>query len=69
MKHLNQLWPGDWVKQISKMNEAVGMKNRFTMDGGGGGVCLSFQKARVLEMYWLRSIVSYVWEEMTQSLK
>ena len=23
------------MKQIAKMNEAVGMKNRFTMDGGG----------------------------------
>ena len=33
--HLIQLWPGDWVKQIAKINEVVGMKNRFTMDGGG----------------------------------
>ena len=30
-----QLWPGDWVKQMEKMNEAVGMKNCFTMDEVG----------------------------------
>ena len=35
MKHLIQLWKCDWVKQIVKMNEAVGMKNNITMDGGG----------------------------------
>ena len=35
LKHLTQLWPGDWVKQIAKINEAVGMKNRFMMDGEG----------------------------------
>ena len=34
LKHLIQLWPDDWVKQIEKMNEAVGTKNSFTMDGG-----------------------------------
>ena len=27
LKHLIQLWPGDWVKQMAKMNEAVCMKN------------------------------------------
>ena len=35
LKHIIQLWPVDSVKQIAKMNEAVGMKNHFTMDGGG----------------------------------
>ena len=35
MKHLIQYWIGDLVKQMEKMNEAVGMKNCFTMDGGG----------------------------------
>ena len=34
MKHLIQLGPVDWVKQIVNMNEVVGMKNHLTMDGG-----------------------------------
>ena len=33
LKYIIQLWPCDWVKQMTKMNEAVGMKSRFTMDG------------------------------------
>ena len=28
LNNLIQLCPGDWVKQMSKINEAVGMKNR-----------------------------------------
>ena len=35
LKHLVQLWPGNWVNQMGKMNEAVGMENRVTMNGGG----------------------------------
>ena len=35
LKHLIQLWSVDWVKKMVKMNEAVGRKNIFTMDGGG----------------------------------
>ena len=35
LKNIIQLWPGDWVKQMEKMNEAVGMKNFFTMDEVG----------------------------------
>ena len=35
LKHIIQLWPGDWVKQMEKMNEVVGMKNRLTIAGGG----------------------------------
>ena len=34
MKHLIQLWPSDWVNQMAKMNEIVGMKNRLMMSGG-----------------------------------
>ena len=44
MKHLIQLWPGDWVKQMPKMNEAMGMKNRFTMDGGGKWFVCPFER-------------------------
>ena len=35
LNNLIQLWSGDWVKQLEKMNDAVGMKNRFMMNGGG----------------------------------
>ena len=35
LKHLLQLWPGDWVRHMAKMNEAVGIKNCFKMNGGG----------------------------------
>ena len=35
LKHLIQLWQGNWVRQMAKMNEAVGMKNLFTSNGGG----------------------------------
>ena len=31
LMHLVQLWTGDWVKQMAKMNESVGMKNRLTV--------------------------------------
>ena len=29
MKHLIEVWLGDWVEQLSKMNEAVGERNRL----------------------------------------
>ena len=35
LKHLIKLWPGDWEEQMEKMNEAVCMKNRVTLNGGG----------------------------------
>ena len=35
MKHLIQLWTRNCVKQMAKMNEAVGMKNFLTMGWGG----------------------------------
>ena len=35
LKHVIKLWSGDWVKQIAKMNEVVGMKTHFMMDRGG----------------------------------
>ena len=42
LKHLIQLWPGDCVKQMIKIYEAVGMKNHFTMDGRGKRLVCSF---------------------------
>ena len=44
LKHLIQFWPGDWVKYMAKMNEAVGMNNRFTMDEGGKQTVLPFRR-------------------------
>ena len=35
LKHLIKLWPGDWEKQMEKINEAVTMKNCVTVNGGG----------------------------------
>ena len=35
LKHIIQLCPGDWVKHMEKMNEAVFIKNRYTVNGGG----------------------------------
>ena len=44
LKHLNQLWPGDLVKQIVKMDEAFGLKNCFTVDGGDKGFIFTFRR-------------------------
>ena len=38
LKHIIKFWPGDWEKQIAKINEAVCMNN-LTMDGGGKCLC------------------------------
>ena len=35
LKHLIKLWPGDWEKNMERMNKAVTMKNRVTLNGGG----------------------------------
>ena len=44
LKHLIQLWPGDWVKHMSKMNEEVGTKNRVTVGGGGKRIVRIFRR-------------------------
>ena len=43
LKHLIQLWTGDWVKQMAKMNEAVVMNNRLTMVGIGKWIVHPFK--------------------------
>ena len=43
-KNLIQLCPGDWVKQVSKINEAVDVKNRFKMDGEGKRLVCLFKR-------------------------
>ena len=42
--HLTQLWPGYWVKQMAKINEAVGMKNCVTMGGGRKCIARTFRR-------------------------
>ena len=42
MKHPIQFWPGDWMKHMAKINEAIGVTNRFTMDGRGKRIFCPF---------------------------
>ena len=48
LKHLIQLWTGDWISQMSKMNEAFCMNNRVTTNGEGKRLVRHFKKSRVL---------------------
>ena len=43
LKHLIQLWPGDWENRTEKMNEAFGMNNYVTVDGGGKQMVCPFR--------------------------
>ena len=47
LKHIVQLCPDDWVIQMAKMNEAVDMKNRVTINGEGKRLVRPF-KSHVL---------------------
>ena len=42
LKHIIQSWSGYWFKHMAKNNEAVGMNNRLTMDGGEKGLVHNF---------------------------
>ena len=44
LRHLIQLWPCDWVKQMEKMNIAVGEKNRLDISGGKERLVLPFRR-------------------------
>ena len=44
LNHIIQLWPGDWVKKMSRMNEAVGMKNHLTVAGGNKCLVCPFRR-------------------------
>ena len=72
MKHLIQLWPGDWLKQIEKMNEAFSMKNRFTMDGGGTPLVRPFKRKYLCKYVGYILSVIYgnkghkLWSEITK---
>ena len=69
LKDIIQLWTGDWVNHMEKMNEAVGMKNRFTVDGRGEWVVRSFRSQENWKCIGYFSIGSYLWEERTQPLE
>ena len=73
LEHLIQLWPVDWVKQMLKMNEVVGMNNRLTMGGGGKRIVCPFRGQK----FWkcigcVLSAVTYgkkgkiLWSEITK---
>ena len=34
LKHLRELWLGDWIEQMSKTNEEVGERNQHQKAGG-----------------------------------
>ena len=62
LKYLIQLWPGDWLRRMEK-NETSGLyEESFYTKWGRERVSKTFQKARVLEIYWLYFIGSYLWE-------
>ena len=44
LKQLIQLWPGDWVNQMEKINEAVGMNNRLAVYGGWKRIFFPFRR-------------------------
>ena len=62
------------MKQIEKMNEAVGMKNLFTMDGGGKRLVCPFKSQELWKCIGRVILgVNYgnkghkMWSEMTKS--
>ena len=44
MKHLIQLWPGDWVKQTTKINLSVGEENNLNCYGGKNQLVCTFRR-------------------------
>ena len=74
LKHIIKLWPGDWEKQMEKMNEAVCMMNRVTLNGGGKQQVKIFTR----QEFWkcigcILSAVTYgkkgrkLWSELSKS--
>ena len=56
LNHLLKVWPGDWVKKMSKMNEAVGENNGLDKLGGKRQFVHFFQRTStgnlLVELYW-----------------
>ena len=59
--HLIKFWPGDWFKQMKKMNQAVVENNSLDTTVGRKCPVRPFIKKRYLEMYWVHYIGSYLW--------
>ena len=49
------------MKQMAKINEAVGMKNRVAVDGGGKRLVRPFKRQEFCKFIGLYSIVSFLW--------
>ena len=69
-----QLWPGDWVKQMEKNNDAVDMKNRFTVDRGRKRLVHPFKRrelckciACVLSEVTYGKKINKIWSERPKS--
>ena len=48
LKHIIQLGQDHWLNQIAKTNEAFGMNNYFTMEGGGRRLVRPFRR----QQFW-----------------
>ena len=60
LKHIIQLWPGDWVKHMEEINEAVGMNNHLTIVGGGKQIVCPFRIKELWECVgWIILAVTY----------
>ena len=73
LKHLIKLWPGDWEKQMKKKNEAVCMKNRVTLNGGGKRQVKNFTRQEFWKFIgFILSSVTYgkkgckLWSELSK---
>ena len=71
LKHIIQLLPGDWEKQMSKNKYAVGMKNCVMVGGGGTQIVSPFRRQELWKCIgFFLSAVSYrkkghkLWIEM-----
>ena len=69
LNHLIQLWPGDWVNRMEKMNETYGINNCLDLYGGKKRVVGPFISQEFWECTGLHSISSYLWEESKQALE
>ena len=47
LKHRIKLWPGDWVKQVANMNEAVGENNCLDKYRGRNQLVRHFTKNKL----------------------
>ena len=58
----------DWVKNVSKMNEAVGEKNRLDKSGGSKLLVSRFTKNKLCKFIGCILLAVYLWYERTQAL-